>query len=80
MHGNVTEWCHDWFGNDAPGEGKVDPEGATAGSARVYRGGSWAFDASLCRSAARDAFQPSLRSSILGFRLALVPSGQQAAQ
>ena len=71
MHGNVFEWCRDWYGSytgDA-----TDPLGPSSGSIRVFRGGSWSFCARFCRSANRDDWNPGDRASYLGFRLALVP-------
>jgi len=72
MHGNVREWCSDWYGGYQNGN-VIDPEGPTSGSRRVYRGGSWYGFAMYCRSAFRDGFDPILRSDDLGFRVALVP-------
>ena len=70
MHGNVWEWCQDWYydGND---ESVTDPKGAAAGSYRVYRGGSWINSSEGCRSALRSGFSPSLRSYFLSFRLVM---------
>jgi formylglycine-generating enzyme required for sulfatase activity len=68
MHGNVWEWVQDWYG-DYPAASLTDPEGPSSGSARVYRGGSWFNPAKGCRSAARDLYDPGLRSGHLGFRL-----------
>ena len=68
MHGNVLEWCYDWFGKV---EGKAtDPKGPSIGSFRVLRGGCWFFYARDCRSAYRLKRDPSLRNAIFGFRLA----------
>ena len=52
MHGNVWEWCEDWYGEYAPGAAK-DPKGPTTGTLRVLRGGSWGCTSSNCRSANR---------------------------
>ena len=69
MHGNVLEWCYDWFGKlDALSH--VDPKGPPTGSFRVLRGGCWFFYARDCRSAYRLKRDPVLRNAIYGFRLA----------
>ncbi len=74
MHGNVYEWCSDWYGKDYYGKSpKTDPEGPSEGSARVIRGGSWYDYGRYCRSAVRYGYGPTLRIYYLGFRLALVP-------
>jgi len=75
MHGNVSEWCQDWFG-DYPGGIAVDPQGPETGTSRVIRGGNittWVPNAGLCRSAHRSYFSPDDRTSIIGFRAVLVP-------
>ena len=67
-HGNVWEWCLDWY--QAALEGGADPDGAVSGSRRVGRGGSWRDSASNCRSASRSSLDPSGRYGIcIGFRL-----------
>ncbi len=69
MHGNVLEWCEDWYGDYLPGFIR-DPEGPSSGSQRVLRGGSWSYVAKVCRSANRSRRDPGYRYSNRGFRLA----------
>lgn len=72
MHGNVFEWCSDWYG--AYGSGPdTDPVGPNTGSSRVLRGGDWIGDARGCRSAYRDFANPGFADSDVGFRVAFVP-------
>ena len=75
MHGNVLEWCQDWYG-DYPSGSVTDPSGAASGSLRVRRGGHWLSGAEVCRSAYRDCHEPSDRGTYLGFRVCLSPSGK----
>jgi formylglycine-generating enzyme required for sulfatase activity len=74
MHGNVLEWCLDWFGR-YPGT-VTDPPGVSSGSYRVLRGGGWHDFASDCRSAYRDSNYPGIRYYDVGFRAALASPGQ----
>ena len=70
MHGNVWEWCQDWYGGDyyqySP---NVNPAGPTKGTSRVLRGGSWYSLPNYCRSAGRSNHQPELRDPLVGFRV-----------
>ena len=70
MHGNVYEWCHDYYGS-YPSAQTIDPVGPIRGKDRVIRGGSFISTAHQCRSAARHAVEPSWRGSEIGFRLVL---------
>jgi formylglycine-generating enzyme required for sulfatase activity len=72
MHGNVWEWCNDWYG-DYSQDTVSDPTGPTNASHRVLRGGSWLSFARSCRSANRGSHDPSIRYSDYGFRVALAP-------
>jgi formylglycine-generating enzyme required for sulfatase activity len=73
MHGNIWEWCHDWYG-DYPGGSVTDPQGAATGSYRMGCGGGWNNVASFCLSAGRDLSAPGYRSAYLGFRPVLAPA------
>jgi formylglycine-generating enzyme required for sulfatase activity len=72
MHGNVYEWCWDYYG-DYTKENQNDPVGPRAGSYRVGRGGCWLTGAKSLRSAYRSNTAPSDRSAVRGIRLVRTP-------
>ena len=76
MHGNVSEWCLDWYGSLS--SGVTDPEGSSSGSCRVLRGGCWSSEAGNCAASRRstDFYGPSYGSGYRGFRLVRTLSHQ----
>ena len=74
MHGNVCEWCLDWYVSNLGTMAVTDPKGASSGSLRVERGGSWGSGEMWCRSAVRSSYYPSDTYHAPGFRLSKILS------
>lgn len=70
MHGNVAEWCHDWYGPYEATE-QTDPVGRADGDLRVMRGGSHSTFTRMLRSANRSAWIPEARNAKTGFRVVM---------
>ena len=73
MHGNVWEWCQDWYGA-YPGGDVTDPKGPPTGSEHVLRGGGYSSLGQGCRSAVRDHRRPGYSNILCGFRIVLAPA------
>ena len=70
MHGNVNEWCRDWYDKEYyAGSPGFDPPGPVSGVHRSLRGGSWIRHGRICRSASRHSISPFFRSVARGFRV-----------
>jgi len=80
MHGNVREWCQDYWSRDYSEAAAVDPSGPQSGRYRVLRGGGWYSSAQSVRSAYRFHFGPGYRDDGIGFRCAQVPGAAEPTE
>ena len=71
MHGNVNEWCQDGYVHIY--HNAHNPLNRTELDRRVIRGGCWSYVARGCRSGSRYWYRPTVRTDLVGFRIALVP-------
>jgi formylglycine-generating enzyme required for sulfatase activity len=78
MHGNVVEWCHDWYDSKSyiksfyKGSAKSDPVNTTKAYKRIVRGGGWGSNGRYLRAGNRSKLTPDYRNSTYGFRLVAV--------
>ena len=75
LHGNVAEWCQDWYGPYTADEA-TDPKGPETGRRKVRRGGGWSSIARRCRCADRAGVAPDCTSALIGFRVVAVRNGE----
>ena len=69
MHGNVAEWCNDYYAS-YPDKPQINPKGPASGMYRVVRDGSWLSQMRTCRSARRNSCKPDESTHDVGFRVA----------
>ncbi|MBC8216867.1 MAG: formylglycine-generating enzyme family protein [Planctomycetes bacterium] len=75
IHGNVFEWCSDWYDKDYYSNSpSVDPNGPSSGEARSLRGGSWLSYEYALRCSCRSLLDPDARNDVVGFRVVLSQS------
>ena len=74
MHGNVCQWCADWYGEYPEGDA-TDPTGPANGTARILRGGTWADRPAICTASYRGSFAPDTHFSGVGFRVVCTSAG-----
>jgi formylglycine-generating enzyme required for sulfatase activity len=73
MHGNVWEWCSDWYASSYVNAAAQDPTGSLSGQGRVLRGGCWVNTSEGCRCAIRNKSAPDVRYNGIGFRVVVHP-------
>jgi formylglycine-generating enzyme required for sulfatase activity len=77
LHGNMGEWCFDWYGKTYPPHGSVDPITEKGSSFKVFRGGTYTDIPNRSRSAYRNRITPDTRNPWIGFRVVLVHNNEQ---
>lgn len=78
MHGNLWEWCYDWYGLYEEAD-TLDPQGPESGSSRVIRGGCWLYEESVGRSSDRFREKPDGQNMLIGFRVAIAQKFKRQA-